>query len=228
MIQRGDKEAMTYMAARVDGPSCQSPARYAAYYGHVDILQVLLHKLGDIHFNNDVLLYEAVTGNRPRVVKFLLEMGANPDAWGVLETCRQNGHRYDIADMLLKYGATVSPSDIKGALMWANIPFIKLILSYGTVITKEDWRQWAKFERYENNDDAARFMLSCGIFDDRLDVYKFVDVIDERHAPHLPDRLKRMVIWRGGMCKRLMSYPPDISLTTVDDGDTRLGDDDVR
>ena len=85
---------------------------YAAYQGHLAILQLLVEQGGDMekadHYGRNPLLMASLKGNL-EAVRHLLEQGANRDTtsnsgWTPLHWAAENEH-IDVAKLLMVYGA---------------------------------------------------------------------------------------------------------------------------
>jgi len=113
-----------------------------------------------------------------------------------------------------------------------NIEALKILLSNGAIIAdnppvrhddnlvrwdntqgREDYRQgvcdWSRM-----NDDIVRLIISYGFFSVRLDAYKYLSHLDQRHLQHIPDNVKKIIIWRCGMGKRMIRSQADIVIIT--------------
>ena len=125
----------------------QTPLFSAAYYGDLEMVQVLLGYKADVNTRTDVnstplivVSYEA----RPHtvhVVRLLLENGANPNARTDYGTTALHAASYhgslEVVRLLLKYDADVEPEDKEGrtplqiASEKGRHEFTKLLLDHG-------------------------------------------------------------------------------------------------
>ena len=100
-----------------------APLNHAAYFGRVEIVNLLLKKGGDIHMKNkagDTPLTSAVSGGSVDVTKLLLDRGAEVDSRDnlggtPLQVAATRGH-ISIVELLIKYGADVNISQNYGFL----------------------------------------------------------------------------------------------------------------
>ncbi len=83
--------------------NCGIPLSSACYYGHYDIVKLLLEKGATININSGEPLSNACRGEYYDIVKLLLEKGAiiNSDRQPLQFACR-NG-QYEIVNLLLSY-----------------------------------------------------------------------------------------------------------------------------
>jgi len=115
-----------------------NPLTIAYAYGgsedRIQVVRILLEHGADVHFRNDLNLWEASCCGHYEIVKLLLEAGAdvhaNDDA--ALGWASHRG-RFEIVKLLLEVGADVH--DRNDALHWASlygfIKIVKILIDYG-------------------------------------------------------------------------------------------------
>lgn len=102
---------------------------FACESGDLEKVAVLLKKRADIHFNNDSPLLRAVMSGHAKIVSLLLENGADATRNRCLVFAVLANY-YDIAGMLLAYGANAhegDPSPIALAKFFKRNDFIALL-----------------------------------------------------------------------------------------------------
>ena len=125
-----------------------SPLHWAAHYGNLEALRVLLDCKADINSRTTIdrtPLHEAVgksTGaNGPTVVRFMLDHGANVNARMQGTTPLHLASKYgrsDVVRLLIEHGAEVEANDGRGrtplqlALAEGRDEVVDLLLEYGT------------------------------------------------------------------------------------------------
>jgi len=204
--------------------------------GNWKMLRMLIGAGLNVEDKKDLGLSEAVRHGHIKVVKLLLDVGCNvnchscsPIKWAI-----HNRHE-DMVRLLLRRGSMIDESvTIMDAVVHGPLSMVRLLLAYGMdpnhcfyeVIVQGDADRIRLFLKHgaspkniwlrpigndvKKIEQIVKIIVEYGHFHERLDVYKYVGIIDERHHSYLPAILQRAVLWRGGMRKRLMAYPSDV------------------
>lgn len=101
--------------------------QYAAYGGHIEIVEKLLGKIQNVNYNA-ILLY-AADGGHIKIVDLMLEKGAN-DLNGAMSIAAHNGH-IDIVNLMLSKGATDYNCAMAAAASGGKINILKLMMAKG-------------------------------------------------------------------------------------------------
>lgn len=86
-----------------------SPLRWCAWYGHVEIMQYLIEKGADVHADNDSAFIWSCSRGYLNTVKFLVEKGVNlrmNNDEGLINSIKSS--HFDIAQWLVDNGADIS------------------------------------------------------------------------------------------------------------------------
>jgi len=140
------------------------------YYTHEHLLREIVNHKGNV---NDIVypekygtfLYKAVFHDYPTVVKYLLENGADPNAFDCLKIAMKN-YRYDIAEMLLEYGAKVSDNThFYSALYSRQFKLAELIIKQDTSIVQDkDTLQYIAHSYHSDKVPLLQFLIKHGAF----------------------------------------------------------------
>jgi ankyrin repeat protein len=110
------------------------------------LLKTVVEKGADIHYDNEILLRNAVRHKKEEMVHFLLEHGANPNVRFLFEGLEFSLLEYSIFNQemfygfekitvdLINHGSDVEPSNVNLLFLTRNYDIIKTLLEHGADI----------------------------------------------------------------------------------------------
>jgi ankyrin repeat protein len=108
---------------------------WAAEEGHLDIIQFLESRGGDIHYNNDWALCQAARFGQVVIVEYLLHNGANPCVHENLPVrSAPFGKSEKVLNLLLQRGVDVHANHeeaLVNAASEGNVNMVKMLIAYG-------------------------------------------------------------------------------------------------
>lgn len=186
----------------------------ATRYGHVDILVYLTQAGIDISQYFIKLLMKAVRYGQIGIIKFLVSIGADHrfenDALFLIAV---NHEKYDVVKYLASIGCDVNAEEglcLSLADNNCDVEMVKLLITLG--LQKNIMNQ--RLAIYISCKDTIRVLVSHGLWDDRLDVYDYLDYLDERHVELLADYPDIIRIITNRLHSRFVDAYTDVIIIT--------------
>ncbi len=184
------------------------PIHYAARYGQLECIKVLLEYGADIHaedIESETALTLAVAWGHTECARYLLEQGANVNACAVDGTpliyAAQRGN-VECVSFLLEQGADVNTSvsygktALKQAVRCNSVPCVKLLVEHGAGVTETDFFGFDEMMLAVQigNEECIQLVLSAGgnpeYVGKQLEVNLF-DAVNQDDVPRVRELLRQ-------------------------------------
>jgi len=181
-------------------------ARKAADLGYVDIV-AMLYKYGSrVVITYDYLLLCAAIMAKDFEFAMILFRACPNKRKALDDSIRTNRPR--VVEFIAAHHSVDCAICMGTAISCGSIESVDLFIRRGVIPRPDDWKYC--MDGACNGAGTIRCFLSHGLYDDRINPYDYVGSINESHYSHLPEILKRVVVYRQGMAKRMLRYPTDV------------------
>ena len=173
----------------------------AAYTNNIDLLKCLVSVGADISADNYKALRVAIHYNRIGGIEYFLQLGSrfDPDDTSIVDS-KMNHYEQNIALYILKDRPELRDNIMHVAVQRGLTEIIEYLVSVGIPIS--DVELDTKYSK-----KMTQLLVCHGYWFDRLDPYRHIKILDDRHLVRINDPVIRKIILNK---ERKYHWPDDI------------------